>query len=229
MIRRCVLVAICSVALTGFGSSLSHGKKVVLVDNAGEPNSTQEGYERARGLNIPPDVLQLDGNMTAGLANVQNGDELIIICHGHAHEDDVTHQIDDTGFQWGGQTYWGFGNGNPDLMPVPQGFGNLRGVKIRFGACWSARVPPGDASMLQDLIDAMGGPLHGHNGLGYVGVLRDTTKCVLSPRAPADSTKAKEAKRALDNDQSWLNARPANSGAIDNQQTAAQAIVDQAV
>jgi hypothetical protein len=125
-------------------------KKVICIDDNGNANdgflNGHEGWERQEAG--PDDVIVKGGSLTDCMAQLAEGDELVIVAHGVNGGE---------GFNWGGQTYWGFGDGD-DEMPVPEGFDELK-IHIKFCSCWSARDPDGpgtDTPLTDKLKDKAG-------------------------------------------------------------------------
>jgi hypothetical protein len=194
--------------------------------------ASAEGWARTLAT-VPPDVICLNGNIEDCLANLEDGDSLILIAHGLADEDGTDQGSE---FRWGGNDYRGFGTG-PGEAPVPEGFSDLENVWYRIVSCWSANDPDGeggtDESMVDKLGDAMGGPTHEHTGSGYVGVCatRPFVRYNIPAGMSAEEQAAWEAAIAacLDADTTWMNAPPTNRSTpppVPNQLTAAQAIID---
>jgi hypothetical protein len=179
------------------------------------------------------DVLLIGGNLSDCLAQVANGDQLIIITHGWDNG---------TKFRWGGMEYTGFGNGpgqgtNPH--PVPPGFGSLMNVTVEFCACWSKQDPDGaggtDRPLTHKIVDAMGGDDNGHTADGFMDIAW-AQACIRIDLA-GGTERDQQAAAALvvacleANDKPWLENPPANRPGTGtpqnpNQQSAAQAIVD---
>lgn len=194
-------------------------KKVICIDGAAGNKSVflnnHEGYERALGLG-GADVIQIGGNLTDCLAQLVNGDELVIIAHGAPGS-----------FQWGGQQFTGFGNG-VGQMPVPAGFNNLMNLTVRLCSCHSTAVPQGGMSLAQKLAVALGGAGNNNTITGFAGVSQ--AHVVYQVNGPAGKVAA--ATNNLTNNQAWMESAPANrpntggQGQPANQQTAAQAQLD---
>lgn len=115
------------------GLSLS-AKKVVCIDDNGDPNdgflNGHEGWERQEAG--PDDIVIKGGSLTDCLDQLEDGDTLVIVAHGNG---------EGSGFEWGGDIYTGFGDGEGE-MPVPADFGE-KTIHIKFCTCWSARDPDG--------------------------------------------------------------------------------------
>ena len=194
-------------------------KKVICVDGAGDGYlNNHEGWERQNMQ--PGDIIQVGGNLTDCMAQLMDGDELVIIAHGNNRG---------TGFKWGGMIYTGFGAG-PGKMPVPPNFAGLDGVTVHFCSCWSKRDPDGtgtDTPLTEKIKDAMGGTgntADGFQNLAEAGVCASFT-CIPGVK----KSEVEKAEKALENS-NWADNPPANRpGANPNQQTAAQAAVDAAI
>ena len=229
--RRSLIVSIvsaflilCLLPATGLA------KLVICIDHdpAAEDGylASAEGYARTLAT-VPPDVICLDDGIQDCLANLEDGDSLILIAHGLG---------DGYAFEWGDQTYTGFGGGEGQA-PVPAGFAGLDNIWYRIVSCWSANDPDGeggtDKSLVDKLEDAMGGDDQGHQGHGYVGTAR--THAEYTYQIPPGMTTEQESiweasiKACLEADPSWGDAPPTNRSApppVPNQRTAAQAIID---
>jgi hypothetical protein len=182
--------------------------------------SNHEGWERANMA--PGDVIMVGGFLQDCLAMVADGDELVIISHGYGMG---------AGFWWGGMVFTGFGpgpgqGGHPH--PVPPGFDMLDHVQVRLCNCWSARDPDGggpDRSLTMKVLDAMfTGPNNGNSSAGFQG----TADAGMNIGIDAPNQEAYDAAdMCLTDNPGWVNNPPANRpGAMPNQQTAAQMIVD---
>jgi hypothetical protein len=195
-------------------------KKIVCIDDGGDAFlNAHEGWERQ---NADDDtVIQVGGSLADCLAQLANGDQLVIVAHGFNGGE---------GFIWGGQHYYGFGDGE-DEMPVPEGFDELTGIKVDFCSCWSNKDPDGadgdDTSLCSKIKDALG---TGATAKGFTD-LATTQACYKLIKADgAEPTKAeiKAAEDCLNNDPSWTQEPPYNRDPSPetNDQTAAQALID---
>lgn len=141
------------------------GKRVVCisvkVDAGGQP--TEDGYLASyegwvRKNPQEGDVIIRGGNLTDCLANVQNGDTLIIIAHGVKICDPSGGELR-IEFAWGATRYIGFGNGTNEVA-LPAGFNTRTNVKVELGMCYSKRdVDAGgpEKSLAVKILDALGG------------------------------------------------------------------------
>ncbi len=205
-------------------ASPSWAKRVICIDGAGgglDPAiNTKEGYERALGITAPPDIVSF-GGIAACLGMVASGDELVVICHGGPGT-----------FTFGGVTYTGFGGGAGQL-PIPAGW-PLMNVRIRFCSCFSANDPPGaDTSVTSKILAAIGGAGAGNTAGGFqgtAGILPIPVLCGGTAAQRAAAAAALQNMLVM-----WASNPPSNrpgtggAGQPANQQSAAQAKVDQVV
>jgi len=198
-------------------------KKVICVSSEGDPVflSAKEGWERSQMA--PGDVISIGGALKDCLEAVENGDQLVIVAHGWDNG---------RGFRYGGaDPYTGFGSGpnqggNP--APVPADWGSLTGVSVTLCMCWGGRDPDEGGPALPltaKILLAMNGTQPGSNQATgpQTRINGNANWNLLAPNEDAASA----AENCLRNNNSWASKPPANRpGATDNQQTAAQAIVD---
>ena len=157
------LLAVLGCVLAAAFCTTVDAKTVVILDikqdGMGQPTedgylSNMEGYTRGEIDTTAGDVVVRGGSMTDALAQVADGDTVVIIVHGLTGPGG-----NGFGFTWGGQQYTGFGTG-AGLMPVPAGFNTKRNVTIKFRSCWSDNDPDGtgggDTSLNSKLLVAMG-------------------------------------------------------------------------
>jgi hypothetical protein len=110
--------------------------------------SNAEGFERARAAQAgqPMTTFQVGGNFTNFLANVGNGDELVIIAHSAIERvGPMDRTIRRFAMIWSGMPFFGFGPGMGE-MPVPAGLANLMNVRVTMHTCFSARDPDGNGA-----------------------------------------------------------------------------------
>lgn len=193
-------------------------KKVICVDGCNTRYvNNHEGYERANMAQ--GDVIQVGGNLTTCLANLANGDELIIISHGVG---------DGEAFRWGGANYQGFGTG-PNPMPVPNGFNQLMNINVKFCTCWSTNDHDGaagpDSTLLSKLLGALGGTARGHTGSGFKDFAASKA-CVVVTGGTAAQRIAARAR--LNTTKTWRDNPPINRPGPPNpnQQSEAQDLID---
>jgi hypothetical protein len=206
-----------------------HAKRVICIDQPGDSLNgfihNAEGYERVRAKMDGVVIFPVWGGLLKDcLANVANNDELVIIAHGMTIHDD-NKKLVRTEFLFNGRSYRGFGDGL-FLAPVPPGFAALKGVKVRFFACYSALDVDGagpHVSLLNQLIRAMGGKANHPLGSGFAGQADPDVIPYLRPAIAADL----DAAEAKLKDSSWVEKPPVNrpEAAADNQRTAAQKLV----
>lgn len=203
-------------------------KRVVCIDGPHDNDAfinNHEGWERQNAADDT--IILVGGSLTDCLAQVEDGDELVIIAHG-VNEGE--------GFFWGGQAYYGFGDGEEE-MPLPDGFSDLTGISIDFCACWSTRDPDGadgeDTSLADKISDAVdaGASVNGFTDLAFSSSCFTVTTIAGSGATAADIKKAED---ALKNDPSWSNRPPHNRPIEDGEEldtdlSSAQSIVDAAV
>ena len=204
---------LCAVAIA-FVTVTAWAKRVVCIDGCNTAFvNNHEGYERSL-TNGTTDIVSVGGNLTACLSNVMSGDTLVIVAHGSGGG---------TGFTWGGAVYTNFGTG-AGLMPLPSGFGALTNVTLRFCSCWAAstNVP---SSLVQKLLSQMGGGGGGNTGGGF----RDYSIASLCYTVSGGTSSNRQAAiNCLKMTPGWMANPPVNRQppASPNQQTAAQAVVD---
>jgi hypothetical protein len=236
--RRSLIVSIVSAFLIlCLLPVVGSAKLVICIDHdpAAEDGylTSAEGYARTLAT-VPPDVICLDGKIEDCLANLVDGDSLILIAHGLTASDGTNQG---RAFKWGGHEYTGFGTGTGQA-PIPAGFANLDNIWFRIISCWSANDPDGegegnpDVSMVDKLRDAMGGTGQGHSGHGYVGTARARASCTyqIPTGLTGEALTAWKAriKACLEADPSWSDAPPTNRSdppPVPNQRTAAQAVI----
>ena len=144
-------------------SGVAGAKTVVIIDvkldAMGNPTedgylSNMEGYTLGQIDQSMGDLVFRGGNFTTALAQVADGDTVVIIVHGLTGSGGKGF-----GFTWGGMQYTGFGTGG-QMMPVPADFNQRRNVTIEFRACYSANDPDGstgtDVSLNDKILHAMG-------------------------------------------------------------------------
>ncbi len=195
-------------------------KKIVCIDSGGDGFlNAHEGWERQ---NADDDtVIQVGGSLTDCLAQLEDGDQLVIVAHGINGGE---------GFKWGNGYYYGFGDGE-DEMPVPDGFDELENIKVDFCTCWSKKDPDGadgdDTSLCDKIEDALGA---GSSANGFTDLATSQACYTLTPVEGGGATKAdvKAAQDCLNSDGSWTEEPPHNRdpAPATTDKTAAQAIVD---
>lgn len=207
----------CLMFLFLFSVGLS-AKKVICIDDNGDANdgflNGHEGWERQEAG--PDDVIIKGGTLTACMANLADGDTLVIVAHGNNEGE---------GFEWGGMVYSEFGAGDGE-MPLPDGFDGLD-IHIKFCTCWSARDPDGpgvdnpDTPLTDKLKDAAGDSSTAEGFPDY----SQPNLCVTWVNGNVAQCKA--ANDALKKDPSWLDQPPHNRTPAPNpsDKSAAQAIV----
>ena len=144
-------------------SGVAGAKTVVIIDikldAMGNPTedgylSNMEGYTLGQIDQSMGDLVFRGGNFTTALAQVADGDTVVIIVHGLTGSGGKGF-----GFTWGGLQYTGFGTGG-QMMPVPADFNQRLNVTIEFRACYSANDPDGstgtDVSLNDKILHAMG-------------------------------------------------------------------------
>lgn len=202
-----------------------HAKRVVCISADPDDDGFLKIHEGWEWQNKKDDtVIQVGGSLTDCLAQLENGDELVIVAHGNNSG---------TGFKWNGTVYTGFGEGEGN-MPVPDGFGALNNITVDFCTCWSKRDPDGadggDTSLADKLKDQLG---DGATVNGFTDIA-EANICIsfVSPEGVnVTEAEVKQAEDALNNDQSWGNKPPHNrQPAPENTDlSTAQGIVDAAV
>ncbi len=162
--------------LVALAAPLSAAAKTVVIldiklDGMSQPTedgflSNMEGYARSQIDTKAGDIVVRGGSLTDALAQVADGDTVIIIMHGRTGPGG-----NGFGFTWGGEQYTGFGSG-PGLMPIPAGFDQRENVTVEIGACWSANDPDGasggDTSLTDKILVAMGSDAT-NTASGFVG------------------------------------------------------------
>lgn len=207
------LACLAAILLVAAHADLAYAKRVICIDGAGDAFlNNAEGYYRANPL--PGDVISVGGNLTDCLAQVADGDQIVIVAHGGNNG---------ATFTWGGMQYTGFGGGQ-GTMPVPPGFNMLRRVDAQLVWCYSARDPDGDGpdrTFRQKMVDALGGPNSGNTAGGYLNAVIGRVSFGVRGGTRAQQ---EAALKCLTDDPSWMNNPPVNRpGAQTTQQTAAQA------
>lgn len=202
-----------SVALA-FITVTAIAKRVVCVDGCNTAFvNNHEGYERSL-TNGTTDIVSVGGDLTACLSNVMSGDTLVIVAHGTGGG---------TGFIWGGMTFTNFGT-NAGSMPLPNGFGSLSNVTIRFCSCWSTSTNV-TRSMAQKLLDNTGGGTNGNSAAGFNDY---SIASVCFSVSGGTATNRQAAINCLKMMPAWMGNPPVNRtpAATPNQQSAAQTVVD---
>jgi hypothetical protein len=219
------------------GAMPVHAKRVVCVDEYEDEHlefiHSKEGYERARAMKeeVTPQFV-LGGELKDCLAKVADNDELVIIAHGDKvlNEDGSMSTV----FFYNGVEYEGFGDGDR-LAPLPPGFNALKNVTVTFCTCYSALDLDGPGgpqkSLLDQLISAMGGKANHPRGTGFVDKVKVyvhyTVKLLVTNKEEKVAIYKAVTKLLDEEDGSWALRPPVNRpGVADNQQTAAQALVN---
>ena len=208
-----------------FISNPLQAKKVVCIDDGGDAGMdvflwAHEGWERQ---NADDDtVIQVGGSLTDCLAQLEDGDQLVIVAHGFNGGE---------GFNWGNNSYTGFGDGEGE-MPVPDGFDELDNITVDFCTCWSARDPDGadgeDTSLCSKIEEALGDNTTSN---GFTDYATSQACYRLKPVEGSGVTNAdmKAAKDSLDsNAGGWSNKPPHNRDPEpeDSDENTAQDMVD---
>lgn len=207
-----------------FLSNPIQAKKVVCIDDGGDDGtdtflSAHEGWERQ---NADDDtVIQVGGSLTDCLAQLEDGDQLVIVAHGFNGGE---------GFNWGNSSYTGFGDGEGE-MPVPDGFDELDNITVDFCTCWSGTDPDGadgeDTSLCSKIEEALG---DGTTSNGFTDLATATVCFTIKPVEGSGVTDAdvKAATDCLNKDSSWSGNPPHNRdpAPATTDKSAAQAQVD---
>jgi hypothetical protein len=223
--RRILRVTVLVAGSLGLLSAAVHARTIVCVDGGNDEYvSMIEGYYRS--LLAPPDDIQVGTNLTDCLAKAADGDRIIIVAHGVR-----TNGVAGGGFHWAGTNYsgFGFGTGVPGMtpFPIPAGLRSRRNLTITIVSCWSSLDPDGAGgqvsvtlSLFVGLLAGQGNTVDGFNGLaqpGYGFAWRN-----------GSAAQQQAATTLLQTNRTWQANPPSNRpGANPNQQTAAQALVDQ--
>jgi hypothetical protein len=195
----------------------AYAKKVVCISGPKtDPYlANAEGYEREHlakgdqirsGLTTPQEFQDC-------VSLAANGDTLIIVAHSNK----------DGAIDWGGSLYYGFGSTFRDL-PVPADFDKLKNLTIQIVGCYSECVPSGGDSLCNKIKKASGGGGNNNTCTGFKG--KANPGAAVSFGDSTDVAAQNAALECLNADPSWQNKPSANSGAKDNQETAAQKIVN---
>lgn len=202
----------------------SFGRKVVCIDgdNSGYCNN-REGWENNNKR--PGDVIVVGGNLTDCMNMVNDGDTLIIVCHGK--RDTVN---GNTGFCWGGNVYWEFGDDSLQ-MPVPEKFDSIQNVFVEFAACYSDSIYSGDTtSVLDRLLEKMGTALTGggNSGKGYTHEAESGSIICFTAKNKGVRNQAKALLETEANYNYIADNPPPNRvpPVVPNQKTAAQHLLD---
>jgi hypothetical protein len=227
-----VLALMCS-SLAAHAAEPPKPKRVVCItaDNSSFANNI-EGWERQQAARrgAPQTIFIIGGKIEDCLANVADGDTLVLIVHGGQSDGSpngtFTWNIDkDTK-----RTYDGFGGGLQPA-PVPNGFANLKNVSVVFDSCYSCAFPgpPDNRTLCDKILSAMNKANgNGNSCIGFLGVAYGGVSPRLALKQGVKSTgQVKAALDCLTKDRTWASNPPANRpGANPNQVTAAQTIVD---
>lgn len=217
---RSLILVVCAMIAAPVATAQAQPRTIICIDDVNDDfTNNAEGYLRAQ---YPNAIITRGGNLRDCMAQLNNGDTLIIVCHGLNNGE---------GFQWGGNNYFGFGTG-PDDMPVPPGFGNLHNITVQWITCWSNNDPDGsgeDRPLTEKIRDAMGGAGNGHPmPTGYTGI---SFAAVNYSMSGGTAEQQAAARQCLTNNPAWQNNPPANrpgtggAGQPANQQSAAQSQV----
>jgi hypothetical protein len=221
-------LAVAAVLMPGWTATECEAKTVVIVDIKlfdGQPEedgflSNREGHARA-GLR-EGDVVIRGGSLTDALAQVENGDTVLIICHSRM----------DQGFRWQGELYRDFLPHQEDPpegpMMLPEGFENLENVTIKLETCYSERVDPdSDDTLAQRLLWEMKED-SGNAVTGFEGTCKCCAQFEPTSFDGVPPARQQQWLDAIDHiaeyNPSWVNNPPINRDppAATNQQTALQ-------
>lgn len=225
--------AVALACVSAFATAAQAQKKVVIVDGSNNAFvNIAEAVERGNALS-GSDLYFVGGNQAAfdaALANVANGDTLVVIANGYNNGQ---------AFLWDGNLYNDFQviagytptPGVPGAMPVSASLASLTGVTVRMCVSWSAKDPDG-AGVDTSLVAKMGVATNATANGNVISGRRDVAfgrygLTVTGGTAPQQSLAIFFLLMDAANPASWLQNRPANDlSAATNQQTAAQALID---
>lgn len=216
------------VAIGSVAAETPQAKRVVCItgDGSGYSNNI-EGYERILAKNAekdkkqPQSTIKVGGKIKECLAEVANGDTLVMVAHGHKG-----------GFTWNDDKETKKAYDTFAEVPLPNGFDKLTNVSVIFDACYSCTggAIPAQVCMCDSLLKEMSQKKdNGNSCVGFKDVVDGSSLPNLSMKkgVKRDQEEIKAGYACIRADQSWMNLPPSNRpGAEQNQKTAAQAIVD---